>query len=155
MVESRPQRFVNLPRAALFLDFARCQSALQTNCYRCSVVFAPFFIALAILLALSFGTLFAALNVRFCDVKFALPFALRIWMFISPIFYPASILSEKWRVVFALNPLIGILEGFRHALFGGEFDWFAVSVSVVMAMILMVLSVFVFKRMEDDFAGLI
>jgi len=119
------------------------------------IIFAPLFIVLAILLALSFGTLFAALNVRFRDVKFALPFALQIWMFTSPIFYPASILSEKWRVVFALNPLTGILEGFRHALFGGEFDWFAVGVSVVMTMILMVLSVFVFKRMEDDFADLI
>jgi lipopolysaccharide transport system permease protein len=119
------------------------------------IVFAPFFIALAILLALSFGMLFAALNVRFRDVKFALPFALQIWMFISPIFYPASILSEKWRFVFALNPLTGILEGFRAALFGGEFDWFAVGVSVAMTMILMVLSVFVFKRMEDDFADLI
>ncbi len=119
------------------------------------IVFAPLFIALAILLALSFGMLFAALNVRFRDVKFALPFALQIWMFISPIFYPASILSEKWRFVFALNPLTGILEGFRAALFGGEFDWFAVGVSVAMTMILMVLSVFVFKRMEDDFADLI
>ncbi len=119
------------------------------------IVFAPLFIALAILLALSFGMLFAALNVRFRDVKFALPFALQIWMFISPIFYPASILSEKWRFVFALNPLTGILEGFRAALFGGEFDWFAVGVSVAMTMILMVLSVFIFKRMEDDFADLI
>lgn len=119
------------------------------------IVFAPIFIALAILLALSFGTLFSALNVRFRDVKFALPFALQIWMFISPIFYPADILSEEWRIVFALNPLTGILEGFRAALFGGEFDWFAVGVSVAMTMILMVLSVFVFKRTEDDFADLI
>ncbi|MDQ3063475.1 MAG: ABC transporter permease [Acidobacteriota bacterium] len=119
------------------------------------IVFAPFFIVLAILLALSFGTLFAALNVRFRDVKFALPFALQIWMFISPIFYPADILSEEWRIVFAFNPLTGILEGFRAALFGGEFDWFAVGVSVATTMILMVLSVFIFKRMEDDFADLI
>jgi len=119
------------------------------------IVFAPLFIVLAILLALSFGTLFAALNVRFRDVKFALPFALQIWMFISPIFYPADILSEEWRIVFAFNPLTGILEGFRAALFGGEFDWFAVGVSVATTMILMVLSVFIFKRMEDDFADLI
>ncbi|HLM61698.1 MAG TPA: ABC transporter permease [Pyrinomonadaceae bacterium] len=119
------------------------------------IVFAPVFIVLAITLALSFGTLFAALNVRFRDVKFALPFALQIWMFISPVFYPASILSEKWRVVFAFNPLTGILEGLRAALFGGEFDWFAVGVSVVLTIILLFLSLFVFKRMEDDFADLI
>ena len=119
------------------------------------IVFAPIFIVLTITLALSFGTLFAALNVRFRDVKFALPFALQIWMFVSPIFYPASILSEQWRVVFAFNPLTGILEGFRAALFGSEFDWFAVGVSVVLIFILALLSLFVFKRMEDDFADLI
>ena len=119
------------------------------------VVFAPIFIVLTITLALGFGTLFAALNVRFRDVKFALPFALQIWMFVSPIFYPASILSEKWRVVFAFNPLTGILEGFRAALFGGEFDLFAVGISIVMIFILILTSLFVFKRMEDDFADLI
>lgn len=119
------------------------------------IVFAPIFIVLTILLALSFGTLFAALNVRFRDVKFALPFALQIWMFVSPVFYPASVLSEKWRVVFAFNPLTGILEGFRAALFGGEFNWFAVVVSVVLIFVLILTSLFVFKRMEDDFADLI
>ena len=119
------------------------------------IIFAPVFLVLTIILALSFGTLFAALNVRFRDVKFALPFGLQIWMFVSPIFYPASILSEKWRVVFAFNPLTGILEGFRAALFGGEFDWFAIGVSIALIFILALFSLFVFKRMEDDFADLI
>lgn len=119
------------------------------------IIFAPVFIVLTIALALSLGTLFAALNVRFRDVKFALPFALQIWMFVSPIFYPASVLSEKWRVVFAFNPLTGILEGFRAALFGGQFDWFVIAVSVVIIFVLMLISLFVFKRMEDDFADLI
>jgi lipopolysaccharide transport system permease protein len=119
------------------------------------ILLAPIFIVLTILLALSFGTLFAALNVRFRDVKFALPFALQIWMFASPIFYPASVLSEKWRVVFAFNPLTGILEGFRAALFGGAFDWFAIGISVILILILILTALFVFKRMEDDFADLI
>jgi len=119
------------------------------------ILFAPLFIGLTILLALSLGTLFSALNVRFRDVKFALPFALQIWMFLSPVFYPSGILSEKWRVLFAFNPLTGILEGFRAALFGSEFDWFAIGISVVLTFVLMFLSLFVFKRMEDDFADLI
>jgi len=119
------------------------------------IVFAPIFILLAITLALSLGTLFSAVNVRFRDVKFALPFALQIWMFVSPVFYPASVLSGKWRVVFALNPLTGILEGFRAALFGTQFDWFAVGVSIVLTFILALASLFIFKRMEDDFADLI
>lgn len=119
------------------------------------IALAPVFIGLTILLALSFGTLFSALNVRFRDVKFALPFALQIWMFLSPIFYPSSVLSEKWRTLFAFNPLTGILEGFRAALFGGEFDRFAVGVAIALTVFLMLLSLFVFKRMEDDFADLI
>jgi lipopolysaccharide transport system permease protein len=82
------------------------------------LIAAPLFVFLALVLAVAFGTLFSALNVRFRDVKFALPFMLQVWMIASPIFYPASLLSEKWRLVFALNPLTGILEGFRSALFG-------------------------------------
>ena len=65
------------------------------------IVFAPVFVLLGILLTLAFGTLFSAVNVKFRDVKFALPFALQIWMFLSPVFYPLEILSEKWQTVFA------------------------------------------------------
>ncbi|MBA3633083.1 MAG: ABC transporter permease [Acidobacteria bacterium] len=119
------------------------------------VLLAPLFVALAILLAISFGIFFSALNVRFRDVKFALPFLLQIWMFLSPIFYPTDILSEKWRVAFALNPLTGILQGFRASMFGGSFDWLAIGISVVLTFALAVFSFFVFKRMEDDFADLI
>lgn len=119
------------------------------------IVFAPVFIFLTIILTVSLGTLFSALNVRFRDVKFALPFALQVWMFASPIFYPPEILSEKARFVLAFNPLTGILQGFRAALFGGNFDWFAIGVSSAMTIVLMLVSLFVFKRMEDDFADLI
>jgi lipopolysaccharide transport system permease protein len=119
------------------------------------ILSAPFFIFLAILLTVSLGTLFSALNVRFRDVKFALPFALQVWMFASPIFYPPEILSEKARFVLAFNPLTGILQGFRAALFGGNFDWFAIGVAASMTVGLMLVSLFVFKRMEDDFADLI
>jgi len=119
------------------------------------IVFVPVFIFLTIVLTVSLGTLFSALNVRFRDVKFALPFALQVWMFASPIFYPPEILSEKARLVLAFNPLTGILQGFRAALFGGNFDWFAIGISAVMTLVLMLVSLFVFKRMEDDFADLI
>jgi lipopolysaccharide transport system permease protein len=119
------------------------------------IVFAPVFIFLAIILTVSLGTLFAALNVRFRDVKFALPFALQVWMFASPIFYPPEILSEKARFVLAFNPLTGILQGFRASLFGGKFDWFTIGISAAMVIVLMLVSLFVFKHMEDDFADLI
>lgn len=119
------------------------------------IFLAPFFIVLAGLLVAGLGTLFAALSVRFRDVKFALPFALQVWMFASPIFYPPEILSEKARFVLAFNPLTGILQGFRAALFGGRFDWFAISIAAAMTAVLLLFALFVFKRMEDDFADLI
>ena len=115
----------------------------------------PFFVLLAILLATSLGTLFSALNVRFRDVKFALPFALQVWMFASPIFYPPEILSEKARLVLAFNPLTGILQGFRAALFGAPFEWLTIGVGAGVTVALAMLALFVFKRMEDDFADLI
>jgi lipopolysaccharide transport system permease protein len=119
------------------------------------IAFVPVFIFLAVLLAVSLGTLFSALNVRFRDVKFALPFALQVWMFASPIFYPPEILSEKARFVLAFNPLTGILQGFRAALFGERFDWLIIGISSAVIVVLALLSLFVFKRMEDDFADLI
>jgi lipopolysaccharide transport system permease protein len=119
------------------------------------IIFAPLFLLLALFQTVAFGTLFSALNVRFRDVKFALPFLLQVWMIVSPVFYPTSILSGKWRVVFALNPLTGILDGFRSALFGTPFDWTLIGVSAVTTLILILFSLFIFKRMEDDFADLI
>ena len=116
---------------------------------------APLFVFLAVVLAIAFGTLFSALNVRFRDVKFALPFMLQVWMIASPIFYPTSLLSDKWRLVFALNPLTGILEGFRSALFGAPFDWGLIGLSCLSLLILSTLSLFIFKKMEDKFADLI
>lgn len=119
------------------------------------IIAAPLFVFLTLVLAVAFGTLFSALNVRFRDVKFALPFMLQVWMIASPIFYPASLLSAKWRLVFALNPLTGILEGFRSALFGLPFDWQLIGVSCASLAVLTLLSFFIFKKMEDKFADLI
>lgn len=119
------------------------------------IILAPLFIALAVLLTLSLGCLLSALNVRFRDVKFALPFALQVWMFASPVFYPLEIVSEKARPFFAINPLTGILHGFRVSMFGGTFDWSAIGVSLAVTMLLMLIAIIVFRKMEDDFADLI
>lgn len=119
------------------------------------LILAPVFVFLALVLAVAFGTLFSALNVRFRDVKFALPFMLQVWMIASPIFYPVDLLPEKWRLVFALNPLTGILDGFRSALFGTPFDWQLVGVSVASLVVLTIMSLFIFKKMEDKFADII
>ncbi|MEP6849622.1 MAG: ABC transporter permease, partial [Acidobacteriota bacterium] len=119
------------------------------------ILFAPVFLLLTIILAISLGTLFSALNVRFRDVKFALPFMLQVWMIASPIFYPASIVPEKWRLVFAINPLTGILDGFRSSLFGNPFDWEVIAVSCLSVLVMALFSLFIFKWMEDDFADIV
>ena len=137
---------------ALMMIYYVSKGALQPGW---QIALVPVFVFLAILLSVSLGTLFSALNVRFRDVKFALPFALQVWMFASPIFYPPEILSEKARFILAFNPLTGILQGFRAALFGEKFDWLTIGIGTGMTVFLMLVSLFVFKRMEDDFADLI
>lgn len=119
------------------------------------ILLAPLFIALAFVQSAAFGTMLSALNVRFRDVKFALPFVLQVWMIASPIFYPVNVVPQKWRLVFALNPLTGIIDGFRSSLFGLPFDWQLIGVSTASMVVYGLISLFIFKRMEDDFADII
>jgi lipopolysaccharide transport system permease protein len=133
--------------AVLMLYFA---AAIQVN-----ILLAPVFLVLAVVQAVALGTLFSALNVRFRDVKFALPFLLQVWMIASPVFYPATLVPEKWRMIFAINPLTGILEGFRSSLFGTPFDWQMIGVSVASLAVITIASLYIFKKMEDDFADVI
>ncbi|HNU07610.1 MAG TPA: ABC transporter permease [Pyrinomonadaceae bacterium] len=116
------------------------------------IALTPLFLLLSVLVALAFGTLFSALNVRFRDVKFALPFVLQVCMFVSPIFYPLDILSERARFVIALNPLTGVLHGFRASLFGEQFNSQVIAISLIGTILLLILSLFVFRNMEDSFA---
>jgi lipopolysaccharide transport system permease protein len=119
------------------------------------IVFVLIFMLLLIVLTSSFGIAFSALNVRFRDVKYALPFALQMLMFATPIFYSTKILSEKWQFILSFNPLTGILEGFRSSLFGDDFNWQTITFSVGFTVILFFVSLYIFKQMEDAFADLI
>lgn len=112
-------------------------------------------IVLVTLLALGVGMWMAALNVRYRDVGVALPVALQLWMFASPILYPLSLVPEKYRAVYMLNPMVGITEGFRSALFGLAFNRRALLFSVVVMLVLLVYSAYVFRRMEKSFADLV
>jgi lipopolysaccharide transport system permease protein len=110
---------------------------------------------LTALLALGVGMWMSALNVKFRDVRYALPFLIQLWMFVSPIIYPVNMLPEKWRWVMALNPLTGIITGFRAALFGHPFDWKALSLSTVITVAMLTYSAFSFRRMEKSFADIV
>ena len=119
------------------------------------IIFAPLFVLLLLILVSGFGILLAALNVRFRDVKQLLPFALQLWLFISPVFYSLKLLPENLAWIWKINPLAGILENFRAALFGQEFDIYGIVVSTALTAVIFIFSIYVFRSMEDDFADVI
>ena len=96
------------------------------------IMFLPL-VALTALTAAAVGIFTSALNVQYRDIRHALPFVVQLWMFLTPVIYPVSFLPERWRWLLRLNPLSGIIEGFRAAIFGGPFDWpgLAISTAIV------------------------
>ncbi|MGI8495494.1 MAG: ABC transporter permease [Pyrinomonadaceae bacterium] len=119
------------------------------------VVFIIFLIIPATILSLGIGILTAALNVKYRDVKYILPFIIQIFFYISPVFYSLSMLPKESVPLWKLNPLTGVLENFRALLFGLHFDWYSFTISVSISIGVFIFSVFVFNRMEDDFADVI
>jgi len=112
-------------------------------------------VVLAIVLALAVGISLwvSALNVRYRDFMHAMPFLIQVWMYASPVVYAPELVPERWRAVFALNPLTGALEGFRAALLGGgDAVWVPLAVSAAWAMLALVSGAFFFRRVESDFA---
>ena len=120
-----------------------------------SILFLLPLVLLTTMLALGVGLFLAALNVKYRDVKFALPFIVQLWMFVSPIIYPSSLLPHRWRLLFALNPLTGIIEGYRSSLVGTPFKWNALAVSTVITILALTYSSFMFRRMEKSFADIV
>lgn len=119
------------------------------------IIFVPLLIVPVIFLALGVGIITAALNVKYRDVKYILPFVLQIFFFMSPIFYSLSMLPEGSVGIWKLNPVTGFVENFRALLFGLEFDWSSFGISVGVSLALFFLSVYIFHWMEDDFADVI
>jgi lipopolysaccharide transport system permease protein len=115
----------------------------------------PVLVILTAVVALGIGFWTSALNVKYRDVRYALPFALQLWMYLTPIIYPASIVPLRWRWILELNPLTGIIEGFRDATFGRPFDCRAIGLSAAIGVLLLLWSGSVFRRMEHEFADVI
>jgi lipopolysaccharide transport system permease protein len=112
-------------------------------------------VPLITLLALGVGMLISALNVRYRDIGMALPVLIQFWMFASPIVYPSSLVPEKWQRLYALNPVTGIVEGFRSSLFAKEFDWMALGFASILTFVLLIYSVYAFRRREKEFADIV
>lgn len=116
----------------------------------------PFFVLLAVTTALAVGLWLSALNVQYRDVRYTIPFITQLWLFISPVAYPSSIVPEPWRLVYSLNPMVGVIEGFRWALLGRAEPLGAIGVaSAGIAVLLFVSGLFYFRRMERAFADVV
>jgi lipopolysaccharide transport system permease protein len=118
------------------------------------IMFLPL-VVLTAMAAAAIGIFTSAMNVKYRDIRHALPFAIQIWMFLTPIIYPVSFFPQRWRWVLMLNPLSGIIEGFRAAIFGRPFNWNSLAISSTIIIGLLVTSAYSFRRMEQEFADII
>jgi lipopolysaccharide transport system permease protein len=116
----------------------------------------PILLLLSLVTALGVGMWLSALNVQFRDVRYVVPFLAQVWLFSTPIVYPSSLLSEPWRTIYGLNPMVGVVEGFRWALLGTQTaPGPVVIVSSLTALVILVSGAFYFRRMEKDFADIV
>jgi lipopolysaccharide transport system permease protein len=120
-----------------------------------AIVLLPFFILLALMTSLAVGLWLSALNVKYRDFQYTIPFLIQIWLFASPVVYPVSMLPQSWQYVYALNPMVGVIEGFRWALLGTKPPEALILVSVGVVVFLLVGGLFYFKRMEQYFADVV
>lgn len=115
----------------------------------------PLFVLLATAAAAGAGLWLAALNVEYRDVRYAIPFLVQFWLFATPIAYPASLVPAGWRALLGLNPMAGVVEGFRWALLGGGPPASLLILSTVTAVGLLLTGVYYFRQMEDTFADVV
>jgi len=120
------------------------------------ILWTPLFLLLALITSLGVGLWLSALNVQFRDVKFVVPFITQFWMLATPIAYPSSLLSEPWRTIYGLNPMAGVVEGFRWSLLDVETaPRPMLLVSAIVALVILAGGAYYFRRMEKTFADLV
>jgi len=121
-----------------------------------AVVTLPFFLLLALMTALGVGLWLSALNVQYRDVRYTIPFITQFWLFASPVAYSANLVPEQWRWLYGVNPMAGVIDGFRWALLGRQSaPGPLLIVSVVMVVLIFVGGLFYFRRMEKSFADVV
>jgi len=121
-----------------------------------NIVWTPLLLALAFVTSLGVGLWTSALNVKYRDVRYVVPFLIQIWLFSTPVAYPSSLLSQPWRTIYGLNPMVGVVEGFRWALLGaGTAPGLMVAASSVAAVLILVTGAFYFRYMEKTFADVV
>jgi lipopolysaccharide transport system permease protein len=120
------------------------------------VVWTPLFLLLALVTSLGVGLWLSALNVKYRDVRYIVPFVIQVWMFSTPIVYPSSLLPGAWRTVYGLNPMVGVVEGFRWSLLGSNTaPGFMIALSALAALVILIGGAFYFRHMEKTFADIV
>lgn len=121
-----------------------------------TILWLPFFLLLATVACLGVGLWFSALNVEYRDIRYVIPFLTQLWLFATPVVYPGSLLREPWRTIYGLNPMVGVVEGFRWAVLGTAPPAPAMlAVSAVTALLILITGAFYFRRMEQSFADIV
>jgi lipopolysaccharide transport system permease protein len=121
-----------------------------------AILWLPLFVALAVLAALAVGLWLSALNALYRDVRYTIPFLTQFWLFATPIAYPSSIVPEEWQCLYALNPMVGVVDGFRWTLLGmAPPSWGPLAVSVLATGALLIGGLLYFRRMEKTFADMV
>jgi lipopolysaccharide transport system permease protein len=117
----------------------------------------PLFIAIAFAAAMGAGLWLAALNVQYRDFRYIVPFIVQFGLYISPVGFSSAIVPERWRLVYSLNPMVGVIDGFRWAIIGGDVAlyWPGFLLSMLLVVVLLVTGVLYFRRMERTFADVI
>jgi len=120
-----------------------------------NLLLAPVLLLGVIFIALGVGTLLSALTVAYRDFRFVVPFLVQIWMYATPVVYPASLVPEKWQWVMFLNPMAGVIEAFRSAFLGRPFDLPSIAISFAVAVVIFIWGIAYFERVERRFADII
>jgi homopolymeric O-antigen transport system permease protein len=116
----------------------------------------PCFVLFALAAALAVGLWLAALNVQYRDVRYVVPFAIQLWMFATPVVYPSSLVPARYRVLYGLNPMVGVVDGFRWAMLGTTSPgWGAFCVSIGVVSVMLVGGLYYFRRLERSFADMV
>ena len=120
------------------------------------VLMLPFFLLLAFLTALGVGLWLSALNLKYRDFTYLIPFLIQFWFFVTPVVYASTIIPERWQIFYSLNPMVGVIEGFRWALLGQQnLSWSSMVFSFMIILVLFVGGVLFFRHMEIEFADVV
>lgn len=120
-----------------------------------NIIFLPLFMLLLFLFSSSIGILLSGFTIRFRDIQYVIPFLVQVGLYISPVAYPANIVSDKMLNLYYLNPMAGIIEGFRWAIIGGPINFYAVAISIIFTIFSLFLGLFYFQKAQNVVADIV